>query len=193
MPRPLMQHGVGQLEEMFANGKTDAKLLKQLEHELQYRHVPRAVTLLTEVQAAMCGRGAASQAPSEPASHPARATAPVSQQADLWGRPATSPATPTPTPVRTVALAVNPLEPQPVKNSIVLPPAMPQEEAYKVLKATPGATWESIEQTRRTLVHQSHPSRLKGLSSEKRAQALVEAKRINAAYAALSQARCGGR
>ena len=46
MPRPLMQHGVGQLEAMFGKGKADAKLLKQLEHELQHRHVPRAVALL---------------------------------------------------------------------------------------------------------------------------------------------------
>jgi curved DNA-binding protein CbpA len=67
---------------------------------------------------------------------------------------------------------------------------MPLEEAYKVLKATPGATWNSIEQTRRTLVNQLHPSRWKPLSTEKRAQALAEAKRINAAYAALSQTRC---
>ena len=72
------------------------------------------------------------------------------------------------------------------------PPSMPLEDAYKVLKATPGVPWESIEQTRRTLVHQSHPSRWKTLSTEKRAQALAEATRVNVAYAALSQARCGG-
>ena len=48
MPRPLMQHGVGQLEEMFANSKTDASTLKQLERELQYRQVPRALALLAE-------------------------------------------------------------------------------------------------------------------------------------------------
>ncbi len=68
---------------------------------------------------------------------------------------------------------------------------MPLEEAYKILKATPGATWNSIEQTRRTLVNQLRPSQWKPLSAEKRAQALAEAKRINAAYAALSQTRCG--
>ena len=73
------------------------------------------------------------------------------------------------------------------------PPAMPLDEAYKVLKATPGATWESIEQTRRTLVHQSHPSRWKTLSAEKRAQALAEARRVNVAYTALSQTRCDER
>lgn len=68
---------------------------------------------------------------------------------------------------------------------------MSLEDAHKFLKATPGATWESIEQTRRTLVQQSHPSRWKTLSTEKRAQALAEAKQVNAAYATLSQARCG--
>ena len=72
-------------------------------------------------------------------------------------------------------------------------PAMPLDDAYKLLKATPGATWESIEQTRRTLVQLAHPSRWKTLSTEKRAQAVAEAKRVNAGYAVLSQARCGGR
>ena len=193
MPRPLMQLGIDQLEEMFAKGKANAKLLKQLEHELQYRHVPRAVALLTEVQAAGCSMAATSQAPSVPASPPVAATGPISQQPDLWGRLATAPVVPAPAPVRTVAPAVRPLEPRTVASSIISPPAMPLEEAYKVLNAATGATWESIEQTRRRLVHQSHPSRWKALSTEKRAQALAEAKRVNAAYAALSQTRCGGR
>lgn len=185
MLRPLMQQGIGQLEEMFTKCKADAKLLKQLEHELQYRHVPRAVALLTEVQAAMCG--------GEVATPPARPTAPISQQPDLWRRPATPTVGLTPAPVRTVAPAVKPQEPQPKANLIASPSTMPLEEAYKVLKTTPGATWESIEQTRRTLVHQSHPSRWKALSAEKRAEALANAKRVNAAYAALSQTRSDGR
>lgn len=50
MSRPLMQYGVEQLEEMFAKAKFDLKVLKQLESELQFRQVPRAVALLTEVQ-----------------------------------------------------------------------------------------------------------------------------------------------
>ena len=70
---------------------------------------------------------------------------------------------------------------------------MPLKDAYKFLKATPGARWESLEQTRRTLVQQSRPSRWKTLRIEKRTQALAEARRVNAAYAALSQARRGGR
>lgn len=64
------------------------------------------------------------------------------------------------------------------------------EDAYKLLKASASSTWESIEQTRRQLVQRGHPTRLKSLSTERRAQALFEARRANAAYAALSQARC---
>lgn len=195
MSRPLMQHGVGQLKEMFAKGKADPKVLRQLENELQYRQVPRAVALLAEVQAAMYGGAAAPEVPTVQAPPPARvsAAAPVSQQPDLWGRPATPPvvAAPPAVPVRTVTPAVKPQEAAPVSKAPASPPAMPLDDAYKVLKATPGATWESVEQTRRTLVHQSHPSRWKALSAEKRAQTLTEAKRVNAAYATLSQARCG--
>lgn len=194
MPRPLMQHGVGQLKEMFASGKADPRVLKQLETELQYRQVPRAVALLAEVQAAMYGGTVALQVPTVPAPPPARAPAPapVSQQPDLWGRYAAPPivAAPPATPIRAGTPAVKPPEAPPVATS---PPAMPLDDACRILKATPGATWESIEQTRRSLVQQSHPSRWKTLSAEKRAQTLTEARRVNAAYAALSQARCGGR
>lgn len=193
MSRTLMQHGVGQLEEMFAKGKTDAKLLKQLEQELQYRHMPRAVALLAEVQAAIRDGTAAPQMPNVPVSPPALAKTPISQQPDLWGYPAKPPVIPTPAPIRTVAPASNPQESQPVAKSPALPPTMHVEDAYKVLKLTPGATWESIEQARCTLVDRSHPSRWKELSAEKREQALADAKRVNAAYVALSQTRCSGR
>lgn len=193
MPRPLIQHGVGRLEEIFAKGKADGKLLKQLEHELQHRQVPRAVALLSEVQAAMTGRAIAPQAPAVPAPPPDRLPALISQQHDLWGRTAIPPVVPPLASVRTVASAVRPLESPPITNASASSPAMPLEDAYKVLKATPGTTWESIEQTRRTLVHQSHPSHLKTLSAEKRTQALAEATKVNVAYAALSQTRCGGR
>lgn len=197
MPRPLMQHGIGQLEELFASGKADPRVLKQLANELQYRQVPRAVALLAEVQAAMYGETVAPQVPTVPAPPPARAPAPapVPQQPDLWGRPDAPPivAAPPATPIRAGTPAVKPPEAPPVAaRAPASPPAMPLDDACKILKATPGATWESIEQTRRTLVQQSHPSRWKTLSAEKRAQTLTEARRVNAAYAALSQARCGG-
>jgi len=69
---------------------------------------------------------------------------------------------------------------------------MPVEDAYKLLKATAGSTWESIEQTRRQMVQQSHPARLKSMSPERLAQVLADAKQVNAAYVTLSQARCAG-
>jgi hypothetical protein len=62
-----MQYGVGQLEEMFAKGKADPKVLKQLEHELKYRQVPRAVALLAEVLAAIHGAPRATPAVPAPA------------------------------------------------------------------------------------------------------------------------------
>lgn len=190
MDRPLIQHGVGKLEEMFSTSNSDAKLLKQLEQELQHRQVPRAVALLAKVRAAMSGGATVPQASTVPTSLPARATGPVSQQPDLWGRPAIPPVSP-PAAGRAAAPAVRPEESLLVAKSPASPVAMPLEEAYKVLKVTPGAAWDSIEQTRRSLVNQLHPSRWKPLSAEKRSHALAEAKRINAAYAVISQTRCG--
>lgn len=195
MTRPLMQYGVGQLEAMFIKGKADPKVLNQLENELQHRQVPRAVALLADVQAAMRRGASAPQPVGVPAPPREGAPAPVPKQPDLWERPATAHGVApllTPT-VRAATPAVQPPGPPTAAKPSGTTPAMPLDVAYKVLNATPGSTWESIEQTRRALVQQSHPSRWKALSAEKRAQSLAEASRVNAAYAALSQARCGGR
>ena len=53
MQRPMMQFGVGRLEELFAQSKKDQLVLEQLEHELAQRQVPRALTLLGQVRSAM--------------------------------------------------------------------------------------------------------------------------------------------
>lgn len=193
MSRPLMQYGVGQLEEMFANGRTDPKVLKRLENELQFRQVPRAVSLLAEVQAAKHGATPAAQPSPPPAPRQTQPGAP--EQPNLWeaaAPPTASVASPKVSPLRQ-APQLGTKEPA-EKSSSAQPPAqvMPLEDAYKLLKATASSTWESIEQTRRQLVQLSSPGRLMALNPEKRSQALVEAKQINAAYAAISQARCGG-
>ena len=190
MSRPLMQHGVGQLEEMFATGKSDPKVLKHLELELQYRQVPRAIALLAEVQAAMYGGTPATPAVASPAHQTARAPARAPVQPSLWERPplALPAATPVATQPRPLAPAVSPPVARPQSSLL---PTMPLEEACKVLKTTPRAAWESIEQTRCLNVQQSHPSLLKPLSDERRAQALTDAKRANAAYVVLQAARCG--
>ncbi len=183
MARPLMQHGVGQLEEMFAKGRVDPKVLKQLENELQYRQVPRAVALLTEVQGAMY-----SGSPTRPAAPVAPSTSPTTM-------PLFSPI-PQPEPVArpVVPSAAQPgpplIAPVPPKPPAPSSMAIPLEDAYKLLKATPASAWESIEQTRRLLVQQAHPSRVAPLSAEKRVEARTDAARVNAAYLRLSAARC---
>lgn len=188
MTRPLMQHGVGQLEEMFASSKQDLKVLKQLEQELQYRQVPRAVSLLAEVQGVLYGAK-----PAAPQAVPAPSNA--TRQQDLWGpapaaKPPVAPAVPQP---RAVAAAV------PARTATVAPsagqeaPPMSVEDACKVLKVTPGASWVSIEQARRQLVEQASPARTSSLSAERRAQLLADARRVNAAYASLARGRERGR
>jgi hypothetical protein len=184
MPRPLMQRGVGDLEALFAKSKTDVSVLKQLEHELQYRQVPRAVALLAEVQAAIHRAKAATPAPV-----PLR-DAPAPRQTGLWELPAASDVLP---PVATARAADTdnvPFAPPVPDKQQVAALSMTVEDAYKLLKATRGSAWESIEQTRRQMVEQSHPARLKSMSPERRNQALADAKRANAAYAVLSQVRC---
>lgn len=194
MARPLMQHGVGQLEELFAKSKADAKVLRQLEHELQYRQVPRAVALLAEVQAAMYGMApAAPPSPAQKPSPPPEAVPPP--QPSLWDvppPPEIRAPVPAPTVVAAPVAARAAAAPAPATAATPPAPVMPLDDAYKLLKATPGSTWESIEQTRRLLVLASHPQKLKGLGEGKRVQALAEASRVNAAYAVLSQARCAG-
>lgn len=185
MPRPLIQLGVGNLETLLAKSNADVKVLKQLEHELQYRQVPRAVALLAEVQAAMSRVESVSSAttPLNPA------PAPVPQQQSLLDRPATPAAIPRSTEPGVKAPAPTPIP----KTPQAAQPLMSLDDAYKLLKVTAGSTWESIELTRRQLVQQSDPARLKLMSPEKRMQTLAEAKRVNAAYGTLSQARCRGR
>ena len=190
MARPLMKYGIGQLEEMFSRGKADPEVLKQLEYEPRHRKVSRAVTLLAEVQAAMY------LAPPVGVPQPLAALHPAPQQRPLWERPAAPPATlATQSEVshRPETPSRSPVTPASVEPSNPPALAMPLDSAYKLLKATVASTWESIEQTRRQIVQQTHPERLRSMSADRRTQALAEAKRINAAYAMLSQARCDQR
>ena len=189
MSRPLMQHGVGQLEEMFAKAKTDPKVLKQLVHELQHRQVPRAIALLADVQAAMPGGTRAAPAVAATAQQLAREPVSVPEQSSLWERAVERPVAAT-TPVAASRPTVPTVRPPVAKPHAPPLLAVLIEDACKVLKTTPGATWESIEYTRRQLVQQSHPSLLKQLNDERRAQALADARHANAAYFSLQTVRC---
>ena len=204
-----MQSGIAQLEALFAASKTDERVLKQLERELQYRQVPRAVALLAEVQAAMYGATPVNDQTAPPAQVPAPVRRPQPLQPlqpDLWrGTPAV-PAVPArmlvQTPLPPIARGVPPERagvavPSPRALSAPTSPtgagsAMSVDDAYKVLKATPGSTWESIEQTRRQMVQLAHPERLASMNAEKRVQAQAEARRVNAAYGVLLQRRATG-
>ena len=66
---------------------------------------------------------------------------------------------------------------------------MTLEDALKVLKITSGASWEAVESSRRQVVNHARPDRLATLSEEKRSILKEEARRANAAYFVLLQAR----
>ncbi len=179
MPRPLMQHGIGQLEELFAKGKTDPSVLNQLESELRYRQVPRAVTLLSQVQTAMYGSSATRPPPttaSVPTTRPLFPAVPGTEPVVAQGSPSRTVETTT---AHEASAPVTAARSEPTPRPAV---TMPVPEAYKLLKATPSSTWETIEQTRREVVQRSHPERVTLLSPERRSEVLSAAKRTNDAY-----------
>ena len=184
--RPYMQFGVAQLEELFEKSKSDSDVLKQLAHELQHRQVPRAVTLLEKVRAQMNGAKdlfslapgvKVDQKPSGNAPKPRAYAVPSIEKPDNE------------TNVRTSlggAPLVTTVQSKPAQAPI---PIMTVEEAYRALKVALGATWESIEQSRRLLVQKASPTQPVALSSAQREQALTQARRVNAAYETLWRSR----
>jgi len=166
--RPYMRSTIIELEELFAAKRTDSDTLNALEAELQFRNVPRATALLAKVKVALAG-----EIPLTPSAQPGlfpSAAAPV-------------PAAPKP-----AAVILPKPGPKP-SDKVPEAPAMPLDEAYKVLRVTAGAPWDEVEQARAKLVQKSHPDALEGLTVEKRAAAVQDAKRANAAYAAIAQER----
>jgi DnaJ-domain-containing protein 1 len=177
--RPLMRRKITELEELFAASRIDEKTLKELEGELRFRQVPRAVALLAAVRSVL--NGARSSRSDGPKPMPKQEVS-ASRQSELWdaippSEPTQSPATPT--------------LPKPVTISSGGAPTMAMEDAYKVLRATPNSTWDSIEQTRRTLVQRAHPDNVAGMSEDRRSAIRSEANRANAAYSVLRQSRVG--
>lgn len=183
MPRPLMQHGVGQLETLFASSKVNLKVLKQLEHELQFRQVPRALALLEQVQAAIPTAGSA-PAPAETGSVPVK-------QPDLWTQTPTVQPTTTPPP-SVQRPAGQPTTPVSRPAAVVTPRPgsnMTFDDACKVLKVLPTSPWQEVERARCQLVQPSHPDHVASLTPERRDQIRAEARRVNAAYAVMSAYR----
>ena len=187
MTRPLLKLRTAQLEELFRENRSALKVLEQLEYELQFRKTAQAEYLLTKVQAAArVAKSGSLEAQSQPMQPPASTvsgtdsiTAPQTKEKTVSTPPEAR--TPSSKPMVTPAPA-----------NVALPPSdtVSMADAYKKLKATPGTSWESIEQTRRQLVQASSPSRTASLSSEKRTELQADAKQINAAYAVLCRVRC---
>lgn len=177
MSRPLIQHRVGQLEELFVREKANRKILLQLKEELTHRQVPRAVALLGKVQRILNDLDSPEGSPriSPPAIAPTEPA--VSRQEsevipDLFSGDFTAP--------------VAPEEVQPQVSAI---PAMSATEAYRILGVSAGASWESIETARRNLVQKAYPSKVQDKAPAERNRIVFEAKRANTAYALIQKLR----
>jgi len=189
MARPLMQHGIGQLEAMFASMSGDTKVLKQLENELSYRQVPRAYALAEKVAMAL-----RTGEPAKPANPLAAASPPKQTEGDLFNEVAEPPV---PVVLRSKVPPVleppaSPAQPRPV-SSTEPQFAVSADEAYRLLNVTPATAWEQVELSRQRLVNQAHPALLAKMSPERQTQATLDARRINAAYAVLAARRLGAR
>jgi DnaJ-domain-containing protein 1 len=160
MSRPLIQRRIDELEAMFEDEQVDPDALRLLEAELAFRSVPRATTLLAKVKRALGGG----------------TVLPSAKQNDLFDH-------------RTPVAVQVPLLKEAPKATAPPMPAMTLEDALKVLKITSGASWEAVELSRREAVDRARPDRLTTLSEEKRSVLKEEARRSNAAYYVLLQAR----
>lgn len=201
MKRTLMQLGIGALEEMFEASKTDAKVLRQLENELQHRQVPRAVALLEQVQLAMKRLASSAlprgqdELPLEPPAAPAPVPVPPPPERPapavvVVSAPVALPTPPSvPSQVRPPAVppVAAPVPPVRVESAPI--PALSFDDACKLLKVTAGAPWQEVELSRRKLVLLSHPRHVAGMAPERQEAVRDEARRVNAAYAVLSAAR----
>jgi DnaJ-domain-containing protein 1 len=191
MTRPLMQHSIGQLEEIFSNSPTDAIVLKQLAQELEHRKTQRAAALLAHVQQSLKSDIRKSE------------TTPVSSLNKPKTSESKSLATLLEAPTQFNVLTNNDANltaPTQVADPLVKkqtahlsspkPTAeMPLADAYKILKLAPESTWTAIEQNRRRMVSDSNPTKTASMSPEKRKAALANAETINAAYLSIWSAR----
>lgn len=181
MSRPLMQHGVGQLEELFGREKANRKILLQLQEELKHRQVPRAVALLGKVRKALKDLDAPEV--------PVGISPPLTASTETAVSNRESEAIPNQFSGDSTA-RVAPEEVQPQVPAI---PAMSATEAYGLLGVSPSASWESIETARRTIVQKASPTKVKDKAPAERSQFINEAKRANMAYALIQRLRGSSR
>lgn len=217
MSRPFLRYTVAQLEGLFANGKNDPSLLKDLEIELKNRQVPRAQTLLLDVREALAAQKDMPESKGanlEPATlssplklggwpMPTSTSKTPSSQTELSFDAATRkanaselevprfapiPKAPASAPAAPVLrVEINANKGSP--SSTEAAPSMSLDAAFKLLKCGPTTGWEEIERTRRQLVSKSHPARLAELRVEDKARAMADAKQVNLAVKTLLASR----
>lgn len=184
MPRPLMQLGIVELENLFANAVNDATALRRLAHELAFRQVPRAVALLTRVKNALdalTGEGHQAQLllrHPEPAVLPAPGLTPPTGPASAASPPLVPPS---------VDVSLAPAADRTPREKLM--PVVSAEQARQVLALPLTATWESVENARRHLVDLAHPARILNLTESERAACVETARLANAAMRFLLQSR----
>ncbi|MDT7517963.1 hypothetical protein RAE19_04290 [Rhodoferax sp. TBRC 17660] len=185
MTRPLGRLGIAELEELFKKPNATADEIKALETELTYRSTAKAEKLLSEIRSggrykqaiASAGKRIAEkqlvqlELPSVDGFELSSSAANPSVQ--LVNRPSSPASIPTPTPQKMTNA-------KPVL-------AMSKEQAFKILKVSPTASWEQLEKSRRELVASGQPDKLAGMAPDVRQSIQEECKQVNAAYKFLLQ------
>jgi hypothetical protein len=189
MYRPLMNKGIGQLEQMFRESADDPKLLRRLIDELECRSTNRALALLTEVQSAVNAVGSTDalnpvgQLPLLPDAHQERSQ-PQQPQAT---RTASSPELPDLLVSLKSASAAQPICAAPDESA---PTSLALEAAYRALKVSGSASWQAIELARREIVQKASPEALESASDSLRSTLLARATEANDACARIWFERC---
>lgn len=191
MTRPLMQHSIGQLEEIFSNSPTDPTVLKQLAQELEHRKTQRAAALLAHVQQSLKSDTRKSETTPVSSLNKPKTSESKSLATLLEAPPQFNVFTNNGANLTAPTQVADPLaKKQWVRQSSPKPaPEIPLADAYKILKLAPESTWTAIEQNRRRMVSDSNPIKAAGMSPEKRKAALANAETINAAYLCIWSAR----
>lgn len=181
MSRPLMQLGITELETLFAKSRRDLQVLKNLAVELEHRQVPRAKSLLASVRTAM--KATDETVPSAalgPAAAERPSVMPIQPELGLSNPVRSAP------PETKLAESIASGQASRFQDEC---PVIPLSEAYRLLKASPGSSWESIELVRQHLVQRASPA---VAPKEQQQRLQEEANRINAAYRAIVIARVQG-